>query len=161
MSLIRLATTDVALRRCYAVMRQLRPHLSEEQYLAQVRRQEEQGYCTAMLEEGSAGILPARPGGTGAAPVESAAPVRAVAGYRIMENLFSGVHMYVDDLVTDETTRSRGQGAELLDWLIAQAGAAGCVSFELDSGTQRIHAHRFYLRQRMVISAFHFRLPLT
>jgi hypothetical protein len=30
----------------------------------------------------------------------------------------------------------------------------------LDSGTQRVEAHRFYLRKRMKISAFHFALPL-
>jgi len=31
---------------------------------------------------------------------------------------------------------------------------------DLDSGTQRTDAHRFYLRERMSITSLHFTLPL-
>jgi hypothetical protein len=44
--------------------------------------------------------------------------------------------------------------------LIALAREAGCVSFSLDSGTQRQEAHAFYLRHRLRITSFHFHLPL-
>jgi len=40
------------------------------------------------------------------------------------------------------------------------ARAAGCQSFELDSGVQRFDAHRFYLTNRMQIPSHHFRLSL-
>jgi GNAT superfamily N-acetyltransferase len=68
--------------------------------------------------------------------------------------------LYVDDLVTDETIRSKGYGKQLLDWLIAEARRTGCQTFELDSGVQRFDAHRFYLTNRMIIAAHHFRLVL-
>lgn len=58
--------------------------------------------------------------------------------------------------MTDSAVRSRGHGDRLFDWLVAHA----CVHFSLDSGTQRVDAHRFYLRKRMRISCFHFELPL-
>jgi hypothetical protein len=34
--------------------------------------------------------------------------------------------------------------------------AAGCELLDLDSATHRTEAHRFYLRERMPILAFHF-----
>ena len=86
--------------------------------------------------------------------------MQAVAGYRIMENLFSGLHMYVDDLVTSEAQRSRGFGGALLDWLVELAKSHHCVEFQLDSGVQRFDAHRFYFRKGMHISSYHFRLKL-
>ncbi|MDP3073534.1 MAG: GNAT family N-acetyltransferase [Opitutaceae bacterium] len=54
-----------------------------------------------------------------------------------------GENLYVDDLVTDESGRSRGYGRALLGWLYAEAQAHGCDNFELDSGVQRAEAHRF------------------
>ena len=48
----------------------------------------------------------------------------------------------------------------ILDWLVAQARAADCDSFLLDSGVQRFGAHRFYLQKRLEIRAHHFVLPL-
>jgi len=84
--------------------------------------------------------------------------VAGVAGYRILHNLFKGRHLYVDDLVTDQTTRSHGVGAELMEWLCNLARAQQCAWLELDSGVQRFDAHRFYLRHRMSISCHHFSL---
>jgi hypothetical protein len=86
--------------------------------------------------------------------------VAGVAVYRIHENTFDGVQMYVDDLVSDETRRSQGIGRALLDHLQRSARAAGCAKFSLDSGTQRQQAHRFYFREGMVVTSFHFAKPL-
>ena len=72
----------------------------------------------------------------------------------------SGLVLYVDDLVTDHTERSKGHGEALLHWLIAYARDQGWAAFELDSGVQRHDAHRFYLRHRLRISAHHFALDL-
>lgn len=137
---IRLAVTDAEIARCAPVMRQLRPHVPADQFVARIRVQQAGGYHLAYLEDAGA--------------------VVAVAGYRIMENLYSGRVLYVDDLVTDDTVRSKGYGARVLDWLIAQARQAECQSFELDSGVQRFDAHRFYLMHRMIIAGHHFRLLL-
>jgi GNAT superfamily N-acetyltransferase len=75
--------------------------------------------------------------------------------------LAHGRTLYVDDLVTDAENRSLGYGRQLLDWLVARARAHGCHMFSLDSGTHRHEAHRFYFRQRLRISSYHFSLPLA
>lgn len=138
---IRLAESDDDLRRCFPTFVQLRTHLTEDGFVAQAKRQrQDRGYRIAMLESG--GRVP------------------AVAGFRIHETFFSGLMMYVDDLVTDAEARSGGHGRALLDWLTDQARAAGCKTLELDSGVQRFDAHRFYFRERMSIAGYHFRKPL-
>ncbi|RKS75364.1 acetyltransferase (GNAT) family protein [Motilibacter peucedani] len=79
-----------------------------------------------------------------------------VAGWRVVALTWLGRKLYVDDLVTAEGERSSGVGKALLDELEARARAAGCTALDLDSGVQRADAHRFYMRERMSISAFHF-----
>jgi GNAT superfamily N-acetyltransferase len=138
---VRLAESDEDIMRCFPVMTHLRPHLDRDAFLPRVRRmQRENGFLMALLEEGG--------------------EVRAVAGYRFLDLLFSGLTLYVDDLVTDPQYRSSGHGRALLHWLQEQARAQGCTTFTLDSGVQRHDAHRFYFRERMVIHGYHFILPL-
>jgi GNAT superfamily N-acetyltransferase len=139
---IALAETDADIARCFPVMHQLRPQLVAADFVARVRRMQQEGFHLARLED------------------EEGA-VRAVAGYRYYDKLFSGQNLYVDDLVTDGSQRSRGHGRALLAWLCAAARARGCVQLELDSGVQRFEAHRFYFRERMRISAYHFVISLT
>lgn len=137
---IALAQSDADIARCFTVMAQLRPHLVEGEFLARVRRMQTEGFHLAFLEEAGA--------------------VCAVAGYRYYDKLFSGRNLYVDDLVTDTSRRSRGHGAALLTWLAQEARRNGCVQLELDSGVQRFDAHRFYFRERMHVSAYHFVMGL-
>lgn len=82
--------------------------------------------------------------------------VTAVAGWRVMATTSSGRRLYVDDLVTDETSRSRGHGRALLGHLRDRAAELGASALHLDSGVQRFDAHRFYLRERMSIADHHF-----
>lgn len=139
MSTIVEVTTDAQVAACHPVMAQLRPHIRAEGFVARVRQLEAGGYRLAcVVEEGA---------------------VRAVAGFRVLDQLVRGRVLYVDDLVTDEQRRSRGHGDRLLSWLYERARASGCSCLELDSGTQRVDAHRFYARNRMTISAFHFVRP--
>ncbi len=79
-----------------------------------------------------------------------------VAGWRILALTFAVRKLYVDDLVTTTGTRSAGVGHALLTELEARARAAGCTVLDLDSGVHRQDAHRFYFRERMHISSFHF-----
>jgi GNAT superfamily N-acetyltransferase len=137
---IALAETDAEIARCFPVMHQLRPHLVERDFVARVRRMQPTGFLLAALEEKGA--------------------VRAVAGYRYMDKLFCGKTLYVDDLVTHTAARSQGHGGRLLTWLAEQARANACVELELDSGVQRFDAHRFYFRERMHVSSYHFVRPL-
>jgi GNAT superfamily N-acetyltransferase len=133
---IRIATTDSEIAACYPVMRELRPHIAEDQFLSRVRRQEQTGYQLAFVEQSDV--------------------VVAVAGFRIGENLAWGRFLYVDDLITLPSHRSKGFGANLLSWLREFAAKEGCVQMHLDSGIQRKDAHRFYEREGMSMAAFHF-----
>jgi GNAT superfamily N-acetyltransferase len=136
-----LAETDTEILACYPVMAALRPHILEQEFVARVRRQQRDGYRLVFLEE--------------------AGEVRAVAGFRLAESLAWGKYLYVDDLVSRMTVRSRGYGQALFQWLIAWARDHGCEALHLDSGVQNGAAHRFYMQNRMVITSHHFKLPLV
>lgn len=138
---VHLVQTDAGTRACFAVMAQLRPHLSEGEFLDRVRRLEaSHGYLLAAVFDGDA--------------------VRAVAGFRIGESLAWGRYLYVDDLVTDAAHRGEGCGGRLLTWLIERAREAGCDQLHLDSGVQRLEAHGFYEGHGLSQSSHHYRLRL-
>ncbi|MDK2126119.1 GNAT family N-acetyltransferase [Parachitinimonas caeni] len=82
--------------------------------------------------------------------------VLGIALFHCYRNTCDGVFFYVDDLVTTSAQRSTGVGRALLDWLENEARQRGARSFHLDSGTHRLDAHRFYFRQRLAVTAFHF-----
>ena len=84
----------------------------------------------------------------------------AVAGFRVGENLAWGRHLYVDDLVTSAEHRSKGYGALLLGWLRGIAKERGCRELHLDSCVQRTDAHRFYLREGLTLSSYHFKIAI-
>ena len=128
--------TDEAIAACYDVMAELRVHVSRAEFLPTVRAMQAEGLRLACIRD--------------------AGRVVAVAGYRISTNLFCGKHLYVDDLVTAETERSRGHGKALLSWLRALAVENDCDVFHLDSGVQRKRAHQFYLREGLELSSYHF-----
>lgn len=86
--------------------------------------------------------------------------VLGLALYRAYADTFSGRKFYVDDLVTTERRRSAGVGQALMRHLEARARALGCSNLILDSGTQRVRAHRFYFREGLVIPAFNFKKAL-
>lgn len=86
--------------------------------------------------------------------------VVGVAVFRSFENTHHGKRFYVDDLVTDEARRSHGVGHALLSFLEGLARARGGSSIDLDSGTHRTGAHRFYFREGFVIPSFAFKKDL-
>ena len=140
-SRIGLARTKAEILRCFPVMSELRPHLMEGEFVERIRRQQKQsGYQLACLEDGGA--------------------VRALAGYRVTECLWSGKFFYVDDLVTAAGARNQGWGQRMMDWLLDRAREEGCQEFHLDSGVQRFKAHGFYFKNRLHIVAHHFRRAL-
>lgn len=87
---IRIAKTDTEIAACYPVLRELRPHITESEFLSRVRAQEKGGYLLAFVKEASGQV--------------------AVAGFRIGENLAWGGFLYFDDLITHPTYRSKGYG---------------------------------------------------
>lgn len=137
---IRFADTTGAIRRCFPAISSLRQHLDEEQFLAQVQRQQQDGYRLVFLQ--------------------AADEVPSVAGFRILEYLAWGRILYIDDLVTMPRAQCRGYGGQLLRWLVEHARAHGCAAVHLDSGYQRHDAHRLYLNHGFRLSSHHFALSL-
>ena len=133
---IHIATTDAEIAACYPVMRELRPPLEEAEFLSRVQSLKNTGYRPVFVQHAD-GVL-------------------AVAGFWIRENLAWGRFMYVDDLVTLASHRSKGIGARLLAWLREYAIKEGCRQLHLDSGRHRKEAHRFYEREGVSVTGYHF-----
>jgi hypothetical protein len=135
--LIKLAQNDNEIADCFQVMKQLRTELAEEaSFVPLVRELMTDGYQLAYLRD--------------------EAQVVSVAGFKISKNLFLGKHLYVEDLSTLETERSKDYGKQMMVWLRNLAIAEGCSAFHLDSGVQRHRAHKFYLNRNMNIASYHF-----
>jgi len=83
-----------------------------------------------------------------------------LAMYRCYENTVSGTRVYVDDLVTDEKQRSKGVGKALIAFVKNFAKRAGATFLDLDSGTHRHQAHKFYFREGFHILCYMFTSPL-
>ena len=66
------------------------------------------------------------------------------AGVAVQTNLYHKRHLYIYDLVTDITMRSKGYGKMMLEYLRDYAKMAACEHLVLSSGIQREDAHRFY-----------------
>jgi GNAT superfamily N-acetyltransferase len=135
--LIDLELNDPHWESALPVLRELRPHLTQELLEQVLREGSGQGLqFTALFEDDRC---------------------MAVAGWRVIANTSAIRKLYVDDLSTAAAERSSGHGKTLLTELIRRGRELGCTSIELDSGVQRYEAHRFYLRERMNITSHHFR----
>jgi GNAT superfamily N-acetyltransferase len=128
-------TDGELLRAAERVHRQLRPHLRED-------------YAGRMKEVLAAGAQMA------VALVDG--EVAGITVFRILEKTHSGRDLYCDDLVTDEARRSTGVGRALMQYMEQVCRERACDTFSLDSGTWRQQAHRFYFREGMTITSFHF-----
>ncbi|PJF29549.1 MAG: GNAT family N-acetyltransferase [Phototrophicales bacterium] len=132
--------TEAEIRACYQTYHHLRPHLTEEVFVAQVLRQMQVGFQMVAIE--ADGVV-----------------VSAI-GFRLLEYLAWGKIMYIDDLITHPDARGRGYGSALLQYVKDIAIANDCDAIHLDSGYQRHHAHRLYLNEGFVLSSHHFEMKL-
>jgi hypothetical protein len=121
---IMLLKTDSAILLSCEVMCQLRPDIKKSDYLSLIRMQENKGYNLVSLSE--------------------AGQILSAAGFRFCRSLGWGKYLYVDDLVTDASKRSKGAGKALFDWLVDRAGEAECAELRLDSALWRNERHRFF-----------------
>jgi len=135
---IKIAETDEEIKNCHAVMSQLRPHLSLENFVAQVKRQMNDSNFRLIYLTGN--------------------EIKAVAGIRIAEWLAGGKSLEIEDLVSTENERSKGFGGELFDWIVKYATQENCNQIKLVSHVTRFGAHKFYLNKGMTIEAHYFSL---
>lgn len=113
--------TDREILGAFPLMSVLRDRIREETFLAEVRRQQIEGYRLygAFEEE----------------------RLVSLAGVRRTHTLFRGEHLFVDDLVTAAEDRGKGHGKALLAWLAARSEEQGIRRIYLDS---RSTAKGFY-----------------
>lgn len=141
MPAVKLATSSAEIRGCFPVLSQLRPHLSRDGFVETIHRmQKNNRFNLAYLDDDG---------------------VKAVAGFRISEWLFTGAYLEIEDLVTKEGHRSKGYGGLLFDWLRRHATESGCRQLRLVSGVSRADAHRFYLAKGMSFEAKYFSCTLA
>ena len=104
---IKIADEESEILQCFPIIKQLRPHLTEQAFIEQVHHQSvKYGYTLCYLEDSG--------------------KLQCVAGFRISECLCDGKYLYVDDFVTDELQRSLGYGEKVFEWLINYARLNGC-----------------------------------
>lgn len=138
---IAIANTAQDISACYPVLKELRPQLNEETFVANIDHlRSEYGYQLISLRDQD---------------------VRAVAGIRIAHWLHTGKYLEIEDLITADAHRSKGYGKALFTWIVEYAKQQGCRQLRLVSGVKREAAHRFYLRQGMQFEAKYFSFDLT
>lgn len=120
---------------CFPVFKELRPHLSEKDFIDQVQRQKEQSYKIIAINKN--GLVP------------------STAGFRFAEFLAWGKILYVDDLITLPEYRGKGYASEIMDWLVAHAKTNKCQGLHLDTGHHRHTAHKLYLKKGLSITSHH------
>ena len=136
------ADTDEQIAVTFDVMQQLRPHLQRPEFVPLIR---------SLMASDGLRLLALADNGV----------IRAVASYRVMTMLYCGRMLYIDDLVSDEQSRSQGYGAQLIARLKDEARALGRNELQLISRVTREQAHRFYFREGFGIECFQFRAKLT
>jgi GNAT superfamily N-acetyltransferase len=134
---IKIISSEEEANTCFPIMKALRPHLTQEGFINQWKRQQTQGYRIAAV-------------------VDDSEEIAALAGYRFAEFLAWGKVIYLDDLITDPSKKRNGYAGALLDWLEEQGRLSNCDTLQLDSGHQRNDAHRLYLNKGWTITSHHF-----
>lgn len=141
LDLVDLDPGDPRLDEVLGVLLELRPHLTAPSFSAVYAEGHPQGLRFTAAYDGGRCV--------------------GVAGWRLVATTANLRKLYVDDLVTRAEARSSGVGRTLLAALAQRAEAAGCTVIDLDSGVQRADAHRFYMREGLTISSFHFARQLS
>ena len=133
---VKLCTSETDIAKCWQVLFELRPHLLAVEFITMVTEMLSEGYQLAFIEEDGKAV--------------------AAIGYRYLQYLYNGKHIYIDDLSTLPTARGKGYAGKLLDFVEAEAREKGYKAVTLDSGYQRLDAHRLYLNKGFVLSSHHF-----
>jgi GNAT superfamily N-acetyltransferase len=114
-------TSAEAIDGAYELLALLRPHLLADQFVEQIRAQQQDGYRLI------GGFVAGR--------------LVALAGYRLARTLSRGPHLFVDDLVTAPADQGKGYGAAMLRHLATIAKKQNLPRIWLDS---RDTAKTFY-----------------
>ncbi len=135
---IQSAESNESIEKCFDVMKELRPHLEKDSFVALIKDMQSRGYRLIFIEEDGKAI--------------------AASGFRFAEHLHWGKLIYIDDLSTLPEARGKGFATALLNHISEIALKNDCGQVHLDSGANpgRYDAHRLYLKNGFNITSFHF-----
>jgi len=136
------AKTEQEILSCWPVIYALRPHVIEETYVPRVQEQLKEGYRLLYIKDESERVV-------------------SILGFRIQNFLWSGKTLYIDDFCTLPTTKGKGYGGALMDYVIQHAKDQQCDAVSLDSGYTRNDAHRLYLNKRFQLASHHFHYSIS
>lgn len=133
--------TLAELRDVFPLVRQLRPHLSADEFVEMVTEMMSRGYRAICLCDGEKFL--------------------AYAGFAELLNLYYGKHIWIYELVVDENERGKGFGKTLLSHIesIARERDLNCVV--LSSGVAKEAAHGFYEAAEYGKASFVFKKNLS
>lgn len=134
--------TDEELETAYQLLRQLRTSLSQSEFLETYRQAHAQDRYELW-------------GG-----IQNGECV-GVMGARILHDYVHGKHLYIDDLVVDESKRSQGTGARFLKHAETLAKEEGCRGLRLCTGIDWKPAQKFYEREGWVARALAYKKPVS
>ena len=133
---VQVCKTKEDILKCRDAVLELRPHIPKDDFVAMVSNMIEEGYQLAFIEKDG--------------------KAAAAVGYRYLQFLYNGKHIYIDDLSTLPSYSGKGYAGKLLDFVEAEAKTKGYKAVTLDSGHHRTNAHRLYLNKGFAIVAHHF-----
>src|SRR5688572_7093724 len=102
---IKAAETEDDFKKCLKVIKELRPHLNDDEFTGLIKQMKEEGYRLAYIEDGDIAA--------------------SAIGFRYLQFMFNGKHFYIDDLVTLPEHRGKGYGGKLLEYVFDLAKKEG------------------------------------
>ena len=132
-----IARSAQELEKCLPVLKELRPHLEPKEFLSI--------FSNAHIQDGYELMA-----------IQEQGKILALMGYRILFDFVRGKYLYVDDLVSTESHRSQGLGAELLEQAEKIAKEQKCSGLRLCAILENEHAIRFYEKHGWTKRAYAF-----
>ncbi len=108
----------------YPVVRQLRKRLTLDKFLDRFQKAKHGGYRLFYAQVGDS--------------------IAGAIGFRTLDDLRWGHHLYIDDLIVDGHVQGNGIGSALLLFAERFAMSENCHHIRLAAGLTRARAHEFY-----------------
>lgn len=120
----------------FPIIQQLLPSLTLEAYKQMLPEMIPNGYSQVIVFDGIKYI--------------------GISGIWINTKLYSGKYLEMDNVIINQSYRSKGIGKLLCDWCINKAKETNCKNIMLDAYLENEKAHTFYEREGFTKRGYHF-----
>lgn len=125
------------IRGVFPFINQLNPAMEEQQFHALLDVMLEKGYRCAGAFDAEGNLL-------------------GLSGFWVLCRFWCGVHVDIDNVVTDARCRGQGIGKALMAWIENWARERGITFAVLDAYSHNTASHKFYHREGYIIKGYHF-----